>query len=70
MTHAIVNNNSNVSFYHLADMKPYEIRKIPKILHHYLVNTEGTSSNPRMNRVPVTLKHFQILARLGHTPVR
>ncbi|PPQ69611.1 hypothetical protein CVT24_001367 [Panaeolus cyanescens] len=49
MTHAIINNNSN-------------------ILHHYLVNTDGSSSNPRWNRVPITLKHFQILAQLGHTP--
>ncbi|KAF8158160.1 hypothetical protein B0H34DRAFT_443560 [Crassisporium funariophilum] len=38
------------------------------MLHHYLMYADGSQSNPVAQHVPVTFKHFQILARLGRTP--
>ncbi|KAF4617157.1 hypothetical protein D9613_005940 [Agrocybe pediades] len=38
------------------------------MLHHYLMYNDGSQSNTSSGRVPVTLKHFQLLARLGRAP--
>jgi len=50
MTHAVINDNSN-------------------ILYNYLLCSENTFHFSGLSpHVPVTLKHFQILARLGKAP--
>ncbi|CAA7261575.1 unnamed protein product [Cyclocybe aegerita] len=40
------------------------------MLHHYLMFGDGTQTNltSTQSHVPVTLKHFKLLARLGRTP--
>ncbi|KAJ3507525.1 hypothetical protein NLJ89_g6256 [Agrocybe chaxingu] len=40
------------------------------MLHHYLMFGDGTQTNLTLTQshVPVTLKHFKLLARLGRTP--
>ena len=38
------------------------------MLHHYLMNQEAVESG-EFSAVPVTMKHFRILARLGRAPV-
>ncbi|KAF8195571.1 hypothetical protein BJ912DRAFT_1021259 [Pholiota molesta] len=38
------------------------------MLHYYLMHNESGVPNVRSTRVPVTFKHFQLLARLGRTP--
>ncbi|KAF8231714.1 hypothetical protein L208DRAFT_1423428 [Tricholoma matsutake] len=48
MTHAIINDNSNM-------------------LHHYIYSDSNQLSSTTIH-VPITLKHFQILARLGRAP--
>ncbi|KAF8798942.1 hypothetical protein BYT27DRAFT_7202672 [Phlegmacium glaucopus] len=49
MTHAVINENSNM-------------------LHHYLMYADGNQTHPLGTHVPITFKHFQILARLGRMP--
>ncbi|KAF8073689.1 hypothetical protein FPV67DRAFT_1576507 [Lyophyllum atratum] len=50
MTHAVINDNSN-------------------ILHNYLLYSENTFHFSGLSpHVPVTFKHFQLLARLGKAP--
>lgn len=49
MTHAVINENSNM-------------------LHHYLMYADGNQMHPVGIHVPITLKHFKILARLGRMP--
>ncbi|KDR82830.1 hypothetical protein GALMADRAFT_220831 [Galerina marginata CBS 339.88] len=38
------------------------------MLHHYLMYNDGGPSNTPSTHIPITLKHFQLLARLGRTP--
>ncbi|TFK40782.1 hypothetical protein BDQ12DRAFT_770762 [Crucibulum laeve] len=40
------------------------------MLHYYFMRGDGGFSELTSSHVPVTLKHFQILARLGRAPVR
>lgn len=39
------------------------------MLHYYLMYADGNETHPVGMHVPITLKHFQILARLGRMPV-
>jgi hypothetical protein len=65
MTHAVINGNGGVSF-HIVNLFLMFLR-LPQILHYYL--DMGLGVNANMAAVPVTLKHFQLLARLGRSPV-
>lgn len=38
------------------------------MLHHYIYSDSNQLSSTTIH-VPITLKHFQILARLGRAPV-
>ncbi|KAF9463035.1 hypothetical protein BDZ94DRAFT_648521 [Collybia nuda] len=38
------------------------------VLNNYLMYADGTQASPVSSHVPVTFKHFQILARLGRAP--
>jgi len=38
------------------------------MLHHYIYS-DSNQLSPTTIRVPVTFKHFQVLARLGRAPV-
>jgi len=65
MTHAILNDNCTVSrLWYCLNLL---LNTFLQMLHHYLLC--GDSSSGGTTYVPVTFKHFQLLARLGKPPV-
>jgi hypothetical protein len=66
MTHAVINGNGGVSF-HIVNFCLSFFLRLAQILHYYL--DMGLGTNAYTSAVPVTLKHFHLLARLGRSPV-
>jgi hypothetical protein len=65
MNHAIANENYGVRKKSCSQYQELTVHETPQILRHYV------SDRPNVHSiVPITLRHFQILARLGRAPVR
>ena len=68
MTHAVINDNCHVRWTRCF-LHEINLIAVVQLLHNYTMATDKTFFNPSSHHVPITFKHFQILARLGRAPV-